>query len=278
MPAAPRYGVRSLPDVLPSLLAALGVPGVGGPLPVPPARSACVLLLDGLGWELLREHHAEAPFLAGMAQGTEPLDAGFPATTATSIASLGTGRPSGEHGIVGYLCRAHRRRAHRRRAQRAELALARRSGPDRAGVTRGAAAEPHDAAASGGAGLAVRVVAPAAHRRSGLTRAALRGGEYRGVYALGDLAAEVLVALQGRALCYAYFADLDTVGHRYGPGSVAWRLQLAHLDRLVAAIVPRLPPDALLCVVADHGMVPVRSPVDADADPRLREGVTEIAG
>jgi hypothetical protein len=106
----------------------------------------------------------------------------------------------------------------------------------------------------------------------------LRGGEYRGVYALGDLAAEVLTALEGRALCYAYFADLDMMGHHYGPGTMAWRLQLAHLDRLVGAIVHRLPFDTLLCVVADHGMVTVLDPVDADADVRLRSGVAVIAG
>lgn len=266
--------MRSLSDVLPSLLAALGVAGITGPLPVPAARSACVLLLDGLGWELLLGHRAEAPFLAGMAQGTEPLDAGFPATTATSITSLGTGCPPGEHGIVGYTFKVRTGEVLNALSwrSRAEADLTwpvppEDLQPQRTMLQRAAAA-----------GLAVRVVAPAAHRLSGLTRAALRGGEYRGVHALGDLAAEVLAALEGRALCYAYFADLDTLGHHCGPGSTAWRLQLAHVDRLVAAIVHRLPFDALLCVVADHGMVTVLDPVDADADARLRSGVELIAG
>ena len=31
-----------------------------------------------------------------------PLTAGFPATTATSLGSLGTGRPPGQHGMLGY--------------------------------------------------------------------------------------------------------------------------------------------------------------------------------
>jgi hypothetical protein len=273
LPAAPRYGARSLPDVLPSLLTALGVPGFAGPLAMPPARSACLLLLDGLGWELLAEHAADAPFLAGLAAGAEPLDAGFPATTATSITSVCTGLSPGEHGIVGYSFAVP------------ELlnALSWRS-PE--GVDLRAAAEPEQVQPNptvferaAAAGVGVRVLLPAVHRRSGLTRAALRGAEYVGVHGLGDLTAGVLDALgEARSLCYAYFADLDLMGHRYGPGSTPWRCQLGFVDRLVEVIAQRLPRGALLAVVADHGMVALADPVDADTDPRLRCGVRLIGG
>jgi hypothetical protein len=57
-----------------------------------------------------------------------------------------------------------------------------------------------------------------------------------------------------------------------------WRLQLQLVDRLVAMIAERLPAGALLVVVADHGMVELTDPVDADADERLRAGVGVIAG
>lgn len=273
-PVVPRYGARSLSDVLPSLLGALGVPGISGPLPVPPSRSACVLLLDGLGWDLLVTHTAEAPFLAGMARGSEPLDAGFPSTTATGITSLGTGLAPGTHGVVGYTFAVSTGEVLNALSWRS------RGGTDLIDTVPPEGIQPHSTMLqrAAEAGLAARVVAPAAHRNSGLTRAALRGGDYHGVHALGDLTSAVLTALDGRALCYAYFADLDTMGHHYGPGSAAWRLQLAHLDRLVAAIAHRLPPDALLCVLADHGMVTVINPVDADTDTRLHSGVRLIAG
>lgn len=273
LPAAPRYGARSLPDVLPSLLTALGAPGFAGPLAMPSARSACLLLLDGLGWELLAEHAADAPFLAGLALGAEPLDAGFPATTATSITSVCTGLSPGEHGIVGYSFAVP------------ELlnALSWRS-PE--GVDLRVAAEPEQVQPNptvferaAVAGVGVRVLLPAVHRRSGLTRAALRGAEYVGVHGLGDLTAGVLDALgEARSLCYAYFADLDLMGHRYGPGSTPWRWQLGFVDRLVEVIAQRLPRGALLAVVADHGMVALADPVDADTDLRLRCGVRLIGG
>ena len=88
------------------------------------------------------------------------------------------------------------------------------------------------------AGIAVRVVSQQVFAGSGLTRAALRGGEFRGTRALGDLAAEIIDAITGpgRRLCYGYHADLDSVGHLRGPGSLAWRLQLAQIDRLAALI------------------------------------------
>src|ERR671922_2721328 len=101
-PVLPRYGEASLADLLPSLLAALDVPGARNPLAVEPLRRACLLVVDGLGWELLLANRAAAPFLAAAAERAAPLTTGFPATTATSLASLGTGRPPGPHGLVGY--------------------------------------------------------------------------------------------------------------------------------------------------------------------------------
>jgi hypothetical protein len=274
-PLLPRYGIRSLAEVVPALLAALV--GEGNVLDVAPARSACLLLIDGLGAELLAAHASDAPVLASLATADEPLTAGFPATTAASIASLGTGRPPGGHGITGYtfaapggeLLNALTWCSH---GDGNPVDLRERAVPEQL--------QPHDTALqrAAAAGLDVRVVAPAFQRRSGLTRAALRGGDFYGTHALGDLATGVLDGLDGRGLCYAYHGDLDLIGHVYGPGSPAWRMQLRAVDWLVAAIAERLPPGALLAVVADHGMVEVTDPVDADSEPALRDGVRALAG
>jgi predicted AlkP superfamily pyrophosphatase or phosphodiesterase len=37
-----------------------------------------------------------------LAESGQPITAGFPATTASSVATIGTGLPAGQHGIVGY--------------------------------------------------------------------------------------------------------------------------------------------------------------------------------
>jgi len=130
------------------------------------------------------------------------------------------------------------------------------------------------------AGVGVTVVSPRAFLGSGLTRAALRGGTFRGVHALGDLAASVGAALDepGRRLVYGYHADLDAMGHVYGPGSLPWRLQLTQIDRLVESIAARLPADTVLAVTGDHGMVTMDRTFDADTEPDLLAGVRTLSG
>ena len=67
LPSIPRYGEASLGDLLPSLLSALGMPGLRNPLGVEPVDGLCVMVIDGLGWELLRIHAEHAPFLSSLA-------------------------------------------------------------------------------------------------------------------------------------------------------------------------------------------------------------------
>src|SRR6185312_2114977 len=101
---APHYGERSLAEVLPALLGALGAASAGGDgagaLVIPPVRAAGLLLVDGLGAAQLSRYAADAPFLAGLPDAG-PLTAGFPSSTSISLVSLGTGTPPGAHGVVG---------------------------------------------------------------------------------------------------------------------------------------------------------------------------------
>lgn len=107
----PEYGSGSLADLLPTLAAGMAVPGMTAAITeLAPADRNCVFLIDGLGWEQLRAHPDEAPFmtsLLGSSRGGtgRPLTTGYPATTATSLASVGTGLPPGAHGLPGYTVR-----------------------------------------------------------------------------------------------------------------------------------------------------------------------------
>ena len=96
----PGYGTRSLAEVVPSIFGALGVAGFADPLALGPSRRACLLLIDGLGWEGLKAHTKAAPFLNAIAG--EPLTTGFPATTVASNGILATGLAPGITGLVGY--------------------------------------------------------------------------------------------------------------------------------------------------------------------------------
>ncbi|WP_174553570.1 alkaline phosphatase family protein [Nocardia arizonensis] len=276
---APRYGTGSLSDVIPSVLACLGVPGEVDRLGLGlTARRVCVLLVDGLGAEALTAGAQAAPFLTGLAPRT--ITAGFPSTTATSLSSLGVGVPPGQHGIVGYLIQVPgqdrlvntlRWRLH---GEGPSVDLLRELVPERFQST----ATAFERAAADG--IAVSQVAPSYQAGSGLTRAVLRGCEFRPSLSVGDLVDGVVTALRAgnRSLVYAYHGDLDTTGHVRGPSSDAWMLELEHVDRLAATIAAHLPPDAALLVTADHGMVELTEAVDYDHLDTLREGVTHLGG
>ncbi|ALL75305.1 MULTISPECIES: nucleotide pyrophosphatase/phosphodiesterase family protein [unclassified Pseudonocardia] len=271
----PRYGTATLADVLPALLHAIGSPLDERPpaFALPPARAAVLLLVDGLGHELLRAHAADAPVLAGLADAG-PLTVGFPSTTPISLTSLGTGLPPGAHGTLGLSFRVGGELLDAlgwsvARKDRRDDLVPERVQPEPTALERAAAA-----------GVAVRTVSPRAFRTSGLTRSGLRGGEYRGVAALGDLAAEIVdgAAGPGPRLVYGYHADLDALGHVYGPGTPAWRWQLRQIDALLGMLVEALPAGTLLAVTGDHGMVTVDRLVDADERPELRSGVALLGG
>lgn len=272
----PDPDIPDLADVVPSVLAAMGVAGFEGRIALRgDVAGACVLLVDGLGAELLDAHADDAPVLAGL-RG-EPLQAGFPSTTVAGIAAVGTGCRSGQHGMVGLSFRvpgagvvnALRWRPHPWGADlREELP------PEQVQPT------PTTFERAASAGVAVSVISGAEFTGSGLTRAVLRGGRYVGVQSLGDLAASVRAAVADGGFCYAYHGEVDLLGHLYGPGSPAWRMQLRQVDRLVESILEALPPGGLLAVVADHGMVAVTEPDIVDIDDRepLLDGVDAIGG
>ena len=272
-----RYGQSSLSDVLPSVLAALGVAGEPNVLEFEPAECVVVLLVDGLGWHLLREHASHAPFLSSLAG--RPLTAGFPTTTAVSITSLGTGVPPGRHGITGYTTRVDGL------GEPVNWLTWRsaRSGADLLGDHPPEQVQPVVTAFERAvqAGVSATVVSAPAFKASGLTRAALRGGHQVRAFTAADTATQVAATARGRGgLIYCYTSELDLIGHVYGCRSAAWLAQLDLIDRGVRLLADRLPSGARLLVTADHGMVdvPEDAKVDYDSEPVLAEGVELLAG
>lgn len=285
----PRWGAVTLSDVMPAALAALDVapspePGQTDRL-IQPAQRIVLLLVDGLGAVGLRDHADVAPYLAS--RPASELTAGFPSTTVTSLTSLATGLPPGEHGLPGYTTwEAGRKQVVHwlgwhpvgsnedlREALPPEEVQPHPTGFERAEA----------------AGVAVSVVNAHHFESTGLTRAAFRGGRYVGTVTGGDaVAALVAAADRGhRALVYGYLPQLDLMGHMRGPESEPWLAELALVDRYVEVLADRLPPGTALLVTGDHGMVGIdRSrTVDVDADPAvdsdgaaLRRDVQAIAG
>jgi Type I phosphodiesterase / nucleotide pyrophosphatase len=270
-PTLPRYSESSLDALAISALASLGVSGEPNPLKLPPADRVCILLIDGLGWELLSAHPAAAPFLSELAMTSAPLTAGFPATTATSLGAIGTGRPPGQHGLLGYQVAI---------PGTGTLLNALRWDPKVDPVRWQPGSTIFERAA--GAGIMAFRVAPGAFRRSGLSVAAMRGAEFLAADTLGALVSRTVAALADAspALALVYYGDLDSTGHALGCGSDAWQYQLAHVDKLAEQLAAALPRGTVLHVTGDHGMtdVPPGDRIDFDALPELRDGISLLGG
>ncbi|MER7519671.1 nucleotide pyrophosphatase/phosphodiesterase family protein [Streptomyces sp. NPDC126499] len=275
----PAYGTGSLADLLPTLVAGQGVPGCEARLTeLEPADRNCVFLIDGLGWEQIKAHPDEAPYLTSLLAtsrgGTgRPLTAGFPATTATSLASVGTGQFPGTHGLPGYTVR---------NPDTGELMNQLRWNP----WTSPPVWQPYPTVfrLADEAGIHTAQVSSPVFRDTPLTKIALSGGTFHGRLSgeeRMDLAAEQLAA-GDRSLVYTYYSELDGAGHRFGIASDAWRGQLMCVDRLVQRLAEQLPPRAALYVTADHGMVDIPFDedhrIDFDEDWELRAGVALLGG
>ena len=278
----PKYGEASLAEVVPSLMAAAGLPGFLNTLQVEAAPAVCLVVLDGLGWVQLQEYGAEVPFLGTAMEEGRALTAGFPSTTATSLASLGTGLPPGEHGLVGLSVRM---------ADRNEPMNLLRwevygggGGADLRDEVPPEQFQPSptvlERAEAGGS--SVTLVGPPENVGSGLTRAILRGGRYAPATTLDELVQTTAEAVGSapRTPVFAYHPFLDTIGHIRGVGTDEWVSYLRHVSDALEELLGRLPSGALMAITADHGMVNVedRARVDLGDEPEFTKGVSLVAG
>lgn len=259
-----------LQDVLPSVAAAAGAPGFVDVLGLPSAPRYVVVLVDGLGDHLLREHADAAPFLSELAD-VPGLRSGIPSTTATSLTSLGTGLLPGAHGVVGY---TSRNPANGRRLN--SLGWSDDVDPR--------AWQPHPTALErmAAAGLPAVVVNDAAFEASGLTLCSQRGVPFHGVRSVWERQDVLLDLVEEaeRVVVYGYESRLDHAGHRYGCTSPQWREVLSAIDAELAELRAELPSDTVLLITADHGMIdlPPDGRFDLESVPALRDDVTLVAG
>lgn len=264
-----------------SVFAGLGARGFRNPFRLERSTATCLLLIDGLGWNLLKAHAEHAPFLAALMQPDSHFKVGFPATTAASLAAVTSGMGSGAHGIVGCDFALD---AHSVFSPLSWTTAAAQTGsvPTEAPVAASFIVPQtawEDAAAQG---VQISTVMLGRFADSDFTRAIYKAGGILAAPAYDAYPELVRSALEveAPAFCFAYFGDLDFAGHLYGPGSPDWCRQLEIADQLARDIAGRLPRSARMLVIADHGMLDLdRAQVhDFDTDSALQDGVRAMAG
>ncbi len=259
-----------LADVLPSCLRSLA--GEVNALGLPPTDHAVVLLVDGLGTQAIAARAGHARSIAPRVGKATTISAGFPTTTASSLATLTTGEAPGRHGLVGYsvLDPSHDRVVNQLSGwddrldpltwQRSETVFER------------AADE----------GVSSVVVSSERYRDSGFTKAVLRGAQYRGAETMADRAEVVrdILGSRTKTVVYLYVPELDVAAHASGVASPEWTHRLEELDEVVAGLSSDLGRRDGLLLTADHGVIdiPHTSHVLFDSDPGLVDGVRHVAG
>ncbi|WP_350349958.1 nucleotide pyrophosphatase/phosphodiesterase family protein [Agromyces sp. G08B096] len=277
MPAmlpAPADSARRLAAVLPSAIASLGARQgePAGPLGLQPARSAVVVLVDGLGAANLAGRRGHARTLSAAFGRRDVLRTTFPSTTAAAIASFATGADPGEHGLVGYRTLVPERDRLANQLNGWEAGVLPTDWQRRATLFEQARE----------AGYEPSTVGAARYADSGYTRAVLRGADYHAAASIEDrfaVARELVDSVDG-ALVYLYVPELDQLAHAHGWESERWIAALERLDGAVGALTARMPRGAGLLVTADHGVVdvPARRHVFIDRAPELLEGVRHVGG
>jgi hypothetical protein len=239
VPLRPAYGGASVEGIVPALTGRTARDWL--PEPVRDASTVVLLVLDGLGWELLQAHAGELAELAGLTGGA--ITTIVPSTTASALTSITTGLAPIQHGILGF----------RIRVDGAILNVLRWT------VNQGRPPDPGRVQRhTPFLGRSVPVVTRGEFRTSGFTAAHLRDVPFHGWSTTAVLVEHCRVLAEGGApMVYAYYPGVDTVAHEFGLRGAYMRRELAFADELIGRLLDALPPEAALLVTADHGGVEV---------------------
>lgn len=274
-PQVPAYGRRSIADLLSSAASAAGATTLPNTLKIPASNRVCLVLVDGMGAQVLKRYAAHVPFMRSLIQAGGDsglpvrLDAAFPTTTASSLASLGTGAPPGQHGMVGYDV-----------LDPDQGKVVNQLGNWDAGVDPARWQPLPTVFEQASAHVPVHTVSIPRFASSSMTHAALRGTEFHGSGTLAGRIGAAVDILQKPGLVYFYLNDVDKAGHKYGVDSPEFLAALEEVDFTLRQLSTRLPQDTRVLVSADHGMVdvPKSGRIDFSAVPELIDGVRHTAG
>ncbi len=265
--ARPDYAGGSIVNLMSSLGARFGAaselyPALGGldQQRLREARRVALVVIDGLGAELLA-HHGARSNLNGWLSTT--MTSVYPPTTASAITTFMSGQAPQQHGLTGWFM--HFRKLGAVTAVLPFMPRYARAPLVAAGIR---AADLIDAA-SFAAGIDVTAAALLPNDLVDSEFSALLGAGARrdGYRDLDDFAARIAVFCRGgdaAEYLYAYWPKLDTLSHLHGPSAPTVGEHFAALDLALAPLRDIAEQHGtLLIVTADHGFI------DSGPDQRI---------
>ena len=249
-----------------------------------------MVLVDGLGWQMLRECAGHTPNLRRLLADSDYLHTCAPSTTAAALTTLATGVYPGAHAMVGYavrdpLLRGQLGAGHVPKASDVfDLITFKNSSHDPlTWQSVPTLIERANAKAKAGCGpqLGAVSIGRSKFAGSGLSLAAWRGFKHIGVDALDQRPYQAYRAIkEGAKLVYLYVGELDHAGHNHGWHSDKWLQALEALDAMVGQLFRRLPAGTRIVLTADHGMVDTdrHHRIDLAKEKELAKDVVAVAG
>ena len=236
-----------LQDLAHSLFGALDADKFSNPLNFSSSERVAFLLVDGLGADALEKYKSEAPTLAALTQ-LPILSTTFPSTTATALATLGTGEFPGAHGMLGYTIKV----PHSGEPGRLINAL---KWDERVDPVLWQKSETlYERAIE--LGIKSTYIAARRYEGTGFTRATLRGADYVGANRFDEMVTAAKAALsKPHSFAYLYVNNIDNAGHNDGVGSEKWLDALRIVDGLVKDLIAAMPAGTSFYLSADHGMI-----------------------
>lgn len=232
---------------------------------IPAADTYVFVLIDGLGDRLINSH-PNAEKLARYQEAT--LDTSFSSQTSVATATMATGLPPSQHGLIAYLLRLP---GSETPVNTLWWFSVDGSVPDL--DLGGFLPSPNVAERLAARNIEVVVVEPEGYLGSPLDQVLYRRTRTRGVGDDESLAAAVIEeAMAPGRMIVCYLPYVDAAGHVAGTASEAYAEALNIVTGVWEEIGQGLPAHAALVGTADHGMIDIRS------EDRLRletpEGLT----
>jgi hypothetical protein len=214
---------------------------------IPEGRSYVLVLFDGLGVAQLG--HDAAAALRRSHRAT--LHAPFPSTTSVALATIATGLPASQHGLVAHLTWLEEVGRVVNTLKWVDLTGERVShdyssflpGPNLWERLRSGGIEPI-------------TVQPGPFEGSPLSRLAYRGARFEATWDDHDLVeATVALASEPNRLVFTYFWRVDFAGHVHGLRASEFADSLALASNIWEGIAAAAPADVTVVGTADHGLI-----------------------
>lgn len=268
-------------DILPTLFGALNwreetdFSGALQPLIGENRRRLCLVVIDGMGQQLLLSRRGHLPFMRRYLKQTpdalgQTLRSCVPSTTVAALTSLHTGLSPAQTGMLGYQCWDP--------VARRVLNLITFEGYGRSAQSW--CDQPTYFTYARNSGLESLALVPPDFVGSKLSDITLRDANLKVSTKLSERCAQAATAFkQGTDYVYLYWSQLDHWGHNLGWSHPRWLQELEAIDRALSELRAQLPPDVLLAITADHGMVNVTDASTVDlAESELASQVAAISG